>query len=133
MAKCYTIEKGEYSDYRIVGIYTTKEKAEIALKFFNGNEYSEYSSPKIIERELDPDLIDINAGLIPFEVLFYHNPKNEAKSVISQEVDDYPSLLQEQHNDYQDNYIVWAKDKDHAFKIAVDKNTQYHAMMQGIS
>ena len=67
MSMCYIIEQGSYSDYRVVGIFSTKDKAEQALEYMKSGECEE---PKITERRLDPGISQLNEGLTQFQIIF---------------------------------------------------------------
>lgn len=47
----YVVTSGAYSDYRIEGVFSTKEKAEIFKKYLEKDGFSDY--PEIEEYELD--------------------------------------------------------------------------------
>jgi len=59
----FVIESGEYSDYRVVGIYSTRENAQKALAIMLTEEYSP-DDAEISEWPLD----QINQGLSPWQV-----------------------------------------------------------------
>jgi len=58
--KVFALEAGEYSDYHVIGIYTTKANAEAVRAVVGGD---------IVERILDPGLKEINSGLSRWSVL----------------------------------------------------------------
>ena len=69
--KAYIITEGDYSDYHIIGVYSTKELAENANTLFDGC---------IEEFELDKTY-DIPVGYKPFDVRMDKDGNNaEAKS-----------------------------------------------------
>ena len=55
MNSVWLVETGEYADYNILGVYSTKEKARIAMKRYN-MEYKTYKEARarICERTCDP-------------------------------------------------------------------------------
>jgi hypothetical protein len=67
MAKIYIVSSGDYSDYRIDAVFSTKEKAEelLARKGHKRSEsehgYAYYGRYMIEEHELDPD----DTGVLP--------------------------------------------------------------------
>lgn len=63
MATIFAIEQGCYSDYRVVGVFSSREKAEQILSIVNRGQDSEAAT--IAEWELDPGVKEINAGLKP--------------------------------------------------------------------
>ena len=68
MKKCWIIEQGCYSDYRVVGIFSTKENAEKQMARIK-QDY-EYDQPSIEERWLDPGIDELNQGLSQYIVGF---------------------------------------------------------------
>jgi hypothetical protein len=51
--KVYALSEGEYSDYHIIAIYSTKEKADAALAEFNREAQESYEKAGLEEYELD--------------------------------------------------------------------------------
>lgn len=67
MSKVWIIEQGSYSDYRVVGIYTTAENAQRICDRINQNE--DYEKAEVSERELDPGIDALNQGLNKFFIV----------------------------------------------------------------
>jgi hypothetical protein len=67
MAKIYVVTSGDYSDYRIDAVFSTKEKAEELLarkghhRSDGGENYVRYGRYTIEEYDLDPD----DTGILP--------------------------------------------------------------------
>jgi hypothetical protein len=61
----WVIEQGEYSDYHVVGVYRTREDAELVLSKFS----NDYDKPEISEWPLNPGVDDIHAGRCPHHVI----------------------------------------------------------------
>ena len=57
----YAVEAGDYSDYHIVGLYTTYALAEKAKQAYVG-----YNLPEIAEYETDQQQTNLDAGLRRF-------------------------------------------------------------------
>ena len=112
----YLVSDGEYSDYSILGIYSTKEKAEEALAL--------YAAKYIEEWEID--------------VLPPH-PPGELRWIVN--VQDSGNILSVEPASAEEKYvafksfrkwlepdtrilILWARDKDHAIKIASEKRRE---------
>lgn len=123
MKKCWIIEQGCYSDYRVVGIFSTKENAEKQMARIEW--HSEYDQPSIEERWLDPGIDELNQGLSQYNVRF-EGDETFVKSYNSVEFDDYHWLK-------GSSYTVWAKNDRAAIKIAAEKHAQYKASQEGIS
>ena len=57
---------GDYSDYRVSGIFSTKEKAKEYIKFMsNDNKYAEYNDVEVLE--IDEYYTNINDGLTVYQ------------------------------------------------------------------
>lgn len=123
--KCWIIEQGCYSDYRVVGIFSTKENAEKALAHMKQKEFSDYDEPEINERFLDPCIEELNQGLFQFEVRI---TKEGIEVLIKKEID-----AEDFHWTVGDYYNVWARDEAHAIKIASEKHTRHLAEKAGIA
>jgi len=67
--KVFALEAGEYSDYHVIGIYTTKANAEFVRAVVGGD---------IVERILDPGLKEINSGLSRWRVLMLRDGTTES-------------------------------------------------------
>ena len=120
MSKCWIIEQGCYSDYRVVGIFTTKENAEQALAFLlsDGNNYH-YNEPEIVERCLDPCIQGLNEGLTQFGVRI---TKDGTAVTVTHAID-----AEDFHWTIGSYYNIWARNEAHAIKIASERHVQYLA------
>lgn len=125
---CYIIEQGTYSDYRVVGIFTTRENAEVAVTFMKVGEY-EYDKPTITERILNPCIDQLNQGLFQYQVGWCNRSRGEPVDVrLDNDIDSF-----DHHWPNGDLYAVWAKDEPSAIKIAAERDAQYHATKQGLT
>jgi len=128
MPTCWIIEQGDYSDYRVVGIFTTRENAERALKFIKHNN-NHYDTSEITERQLDPCIAELNTGLQQFVIRIDHG-QGSTKTLVEEstalEASDY-------HYKLRSIYFVFARDQDHALKIATERHAQYLATKEGTS
>ena len=59
MQTIWVVEEGSYSDYRVVGVFSTKENAERVADLVGGS---------VAEWPIDPHIDEINQGRIPFRV-----------------------------------------------------------------
>lgn len=134
----YVVTEGEYSDYHIVGIYSTKEQAEKIKKYRSGL----YEYPDIEEWELN--------GYIPEDIdyarEYYRITYNDRQygqgfwdckrftKIGKENIQDCPWTLHE-------SFPLWfridipcdrVKDEQHAIKIAQDKLAEIKAMKEGI-
>ena len=126
MTSIYVLTEGDYSDYHIVGVYSTKELAKEAQSLYEYSQIEEYDLDNIPEHPpgmtawfvgiSDGKLDDITTSQVsPFEVIV-------------------PSEKEYEYHDGTASYFVycWAVDEDHAEKIALDKYYQNQATKFGI-
>jgi hypothetical protein len=110
--KIYIVTDGSYSDYSIRGVYSTKEKAELAHKLFAAeNDVEEY---KVDNFEGVPD------GMFYYEVKMDKEGNTEEA-----EIKNYQYADADEWQPYGDDNVcsfsMWAKDKEHAIKIANER------------
>jgi len=110
--KLYMVTDGDYSDYRVEGIYSTREKAEYAKRLF-------HALNDIEEIELD-DIPDHPRGMLYYVVIMDKEGNTEEVSVR-----DCRDQWEEEWRPYDDNkhvaFCMWAKDAQHAVKIANER------------
>jgi len=117
LSKVFIVISGSYSDYHLVGIYSTKEKAEYAKKL--------YASNNDIEEYVIDDFSDtLPKGLFLYEVNMYKNG-----NVHSTYLKDYRDVrykwqcyIRAKNNGYV-AFNVFAKNKKNALKIANEYRT----------
>lgn len=114
----YLVTSGTYSDYNVRGIYSTEEKAQEAKELFAADNYIE----KIVIDEIPPH----PEGMFLFSVRMDKDgecSKSEICDIGYQEVGWRP---------YGDGFNVlfhlFARDKEHAIKIANEKRIELLAM-----
>lgn len=126
--KVYIITKGDYSDYHICAVTTDKKKAEILCKAYN--DLDGWYKAEIETYDTDEFLTEIENGLKLYDCRMERN-----KPMVIYEVDlDYTnsSDFNVRYKHYTYYVCVWAKDKEHALKIASDKIAEYKANKEGI-
>ena len=134
--KVYVITKGSYSDYHICAVATDKKKAEKLKKIFTN-----YDEAHIETYDTDAFITEIERGY----KLYICKKYNDEYIDIDEITDfDYVSTLDfnvkkcKRHSIHDDKkyiiYIiyVWAKDENHAQKIAADKIAEYRAKKEMI-
>lgn len=120
MKKMYIVTQGEYSDYRIAGVFDSLEKAERFKECFYG---------RIEEYDINPHEEKLSNGYKSYRVHMNKEGSTEKYGV---------GLGNGKSDDcwFGDNYEndevhlvcnVWAKDKKHAIKIANEKRIQHIA------
>lgn len=71
MDKIFVVEQGCYSDYRVVGVFTTRENAERIAKMINEPDEDGYESmdeAEVNEWSLNPAIFELNEGLRIFNI-----------------------------------------------------------------
>lgn len=127
MAQVFIVFTGEYSDRYAVGAYTTRELAEEAQRVIPDSD--------IEEMELDVKY-DVPPGCLAWRVNFRGGVITNA----FQEMPiDFDSNFERIARDYFDKdveiYVTncWARDREHAEKIAIDRYYKYKAIQAGIA
>jgi len=129
--KIYKLEDGEYSDYRVIGIFTTKENAKKVQKIVGG---------EIVEDKTDPDIYQINKGLFRYRVAMLRDGTTKSIELndLQREVGSPEKISIIRRSKYWPpgmpddilmpadilNAIIWAKDEQHAIKIVNEKRIQ---------
>ena len=123
----WAIEDGCYSDYHIVGVFSSEEKAQ-KIKSIVGGE--------VVEWNLDPGINEINKGLSIFNIIM--NYSGNIERLTKEDICMYNLSNNGLHvwertkaPAYQGKKVndavcgsVWAKDQKHAIKIANEFRTQ---------
>lgn len=136
--KVYIVTKGIYSDYRIVSVWTDKEKAEKMAKYYS----CDYDEAQVEEYNLDPDMPDDISTVRDFYHVCYNSPIGLLPTwdayIIPKRGEDAENEMEwwMDKDDYSwftmDILVDRVKDKDHAIKIAQDKFAELKAMQEGI-
>jgi hypothetical protein len=129
MATVWVVEQGEYSDYRVVGVFSSKENAQQIA--------AAVDDATVAEWPLDPGIEDMNAGRKPFRVFMLRD--GTAEHVREETIDrsvlgslDGPFLMKRGGRPVWAqapeppclNVAVWANDAEHATKIANEHRTR---------
>lgn len=121
----WVIEKGSYSDYRVVGVYSTEAGARLVCDRINGEKSDERAT--VDEWPLDPGVEEINKGLSPFVVRMLRDGTIEQ---VRMDTDDFEYALWSSSKGkviVPPNCLmtrVFAKDEAHAIKIVNEYRTQ---------
>jgi hypothetical protein len=134
MDKVWIIEQGSYSDYRVVGIFSTEQKAQQVCDWINSRQtYGDKA--EVTWRCLDPAIELLNSGLSQWRVQMLRDGSTER---VEQQDDTY-DLEGSAHiwdrprapfyagkGGVQAALVakVWARDSDHAIKIANERRVQ---------
>lgn len=120
MAKVYGLSAGSYSDYSIVGVFSSAEKREAFKKEFPIT-WDSYCDE---DWTLDEGITEIEAGLSPYDVTMDKElnvkrvTKRDSPADRSVRVYDYPQTGPLAHGQ------LWARDEAHAIKIMSDRVAQ---------
>jgi hypothetical protein len=120
--KCWIIEQGSYSDYRVVGIFTTLAYAEQALAYMNTKE--QWDTPEIAERVLNPAVTELNEGLKQYTVTFCDEDV-VCKPNIGLDYDVDSQRIRNGNICYR--FHLWARDPNGAIKIGAERRAQLQA------
>jgi hypothetical protein len=115
----WVIEGGEYSDYRVSGIYSTKHNAQLAFNTGLGS----------YEMEINEWPLDVNIDLIkkkyhPFRVEIPIKADANALTKVFTTSPDYANDPEISEIYRKPNFLhthMWAKDEKHAIKIASER------------
>lgn len=129
MTTIWVVEQGYYSDYRVVGVFSSREHAERARQIAMAYRYADEAS--IAEWPLDPGIAEMNAGYRRFEVSMqrdgsttacaeYEPDSTRVQLINAIELWGSDSPLGRRYL----HAVVWATDADHAVNIANEKRGQ---------
>lgn len=125
----WVVEQGEYSDYRVVGVFSSKEAAERACAFMT----SDYSKPEVAEWALDPGASELNQGMAIWSVHMTREGRTERYQMVEApfSLESYFRIWRRSaHSDLPDVIAaqVWATDGTHAIKIVNEKRAEWIAL-----
>ena len=142
MNTVWIIEQGSYSDYRVVGVFSTKENAQAVCDRINKDE--SYERATIDEWPMNPGVEAINQGHEVYLVWMLRDGTVEKVKCESEGCDFQWALndkltvwRRSEAPAYQGKNVqdclhgrVFAKDKQHAIKIVNERRTQMIAQGQ---
>jgi hypothetical protein len=130
MKKVWVLEGGEYSDYHVSGIYSSRENAQLVQEALDPD-----CREAVVEYVLDPAVDEIRANMKMFRVFMLKS--GEVERIIDSQLQGYqltnavaiwrrakaPAYRGSGIKDCLDASI-WAKDEQHAIKIVNEYRTQ---------
>lgn len=128
MTTVWVIEQGSYSDYRVVGVFSSRENAEKVLALLDKSPSNEAA---IAEWPLDPVVAEINQGLRQWDVVMLRDgavEKIEPGTVESYNIAGDIRVLRRGYPDRPPEALyatLWAKDEAHAVKIVNEHRQQW--------
>ena len=124
---CYAISSGEYSDYHVVAVFSSKEKAEANLYLFPEGEIEEFP--------LDPEMPEASAGMLPFLCCSHYWDRKARQVVpgIHAHMSDHEEVVRNGQQVYTLNSTelstyTWANEEEHAIKIAAERFARHQAI-----
>lgn len=127
MKTIYVLTEGSYSDYHIIGVYSTKELVEEAQSLYEHSQIEEYDLDNIPEHP---------PGMKAWFVQIENGGNDHYTRQVGPSDQTIPHEFEYEYPNHGDkSYFVncWAVDKDHAQKIALDKYYQHQATKAGIA
>lgn len=132
----WVVEQGSYSDYRVIGVFSTQANAELIKERINKDGL--YEPATVAEWPFDPGIEGLRKGYTPWTVLMQQDGSIEE---IRQD-DLFLSLVstvqlweRSQSPYYQRRGVpdvlrgnIWAKDSTHAIKIMNEHRAQFIAL-----
>lgn len=126
----WVVEQGSYSDYHVVGVYSTQENAEMIAARINKN--LGYDAATVDEWPLDPAVNELNRGLSGFRVTMLRDGSVHAVKpaerwegvVFTEEADLSAYPFAGSPGPFMLIARVWARDEQHAVKIANERRIQ---------
>ena len=127
MVKAYVLTEGEYSDYHIVGVYSTKENAEAVKRWIVAEDDDSYiaSLIDIEEYELDPGVDAIRQGLNAYRTQMSWDGTTDGVYRVDADYDRESFIGSKiEANWWGVSGQVFARDEQHAVKIVNEKRAQ---------
>lgn len=117
--KIYLVTEGNYSDYHVCAAFSTRALAERYVGLHKGELYSER---QIEEVPLD-EIPVYPPGLLPFEVVIERSGEAEADLLLPEHLT-CPTALEKWGSTSCRVLHVWARNDEHAIKIANEQRLQ---------
>ena len=114
--KLLLVAAGYYSDYHLCGIYSTQEKAEYAKKLYDADEIEEYALDELPVHPKGMLLFSVSMKKDGDDSHVYQRDASEAEDADEWQPLGNPTERFEFH--------MWAKDEEHAIKIANERRVQ---------
>lgn len=135
MKTVYAVSEGSYSDYHVVAVFSSKEKAEEFRRLFPNADYNETE-----EYELDPAVVNLaKRGYNAYRIFMLRDGSVERAEVLAMDYyhENSTEIFRRSGNPYLIgkgkgtdvlNATVWAKSEKHAIKIVNEKRAQLIAL-----
>lgn len=123
----YAVSTGSYSDYRVDALFSTEQLAQDYIDSLRTHAHMD--NPRIEQYRLDEYTDKLKAGLLPWMVFMQRDGSTDDDSIreVSPDFDTTQHIVINSGNIYEINLLIrvhcWARDKDHAVKIANERRT----------
>lgn len=132
----WVVEQGEYSDYRVVGVFSSKENAQRVADFLNASEYGDDCT--VAEWTLDPAIAELNKNRKQFTFQMQKDGTVDSCEPQPPLASALESCVRMWRRSTAPAYVgkgvadvltgtVWAKDEKHAIKIANEHRAEFIA------
>jgi len=129
----WVIEQGEYSEYEVVGVFSSEQNAQAVADAINATRHGSRSSEATVaEWPLDPAIDALRQGFVPFVVMMLEDGTVELAQ--RHTVSSAPSLVEDTFMCRRSKWratepdvlraVVFAKDEAHAIKITNEHRTR---------
>jgi hypothetical protein len=129
--KVYAVESGDYSDYRVDSLHSTKERAEAYIKRRSKIDRYYNNEASVVERTVDEESDEwLNGNVSVYRVYIHESSADVSVS----EVEYGAEWESEDSGRMDDRYRalhIYAKDEQHAAKIAMEKRSVWLANKGG--
>ena len=134
MKTVWVVEQGSYSNYRVVGVFSTQANAELVKEKINAQE--SYEPAEVAEWPFDPGIEGLRNGYTPWTVLMRRDGTVESieqgpyrnTTIRLWERTQSPYYQRRNAPDVLHGTAVWAKDEAHAIKIMNEYRAQFIAL-----
>lgn len=111
----WVVERGEYSYYHVVGVYSSQENAQSVASRLGGRD-----KPTVVEWTLNPGIEHVHVGREPWWITML--PDGELSSCVEGDWG-WELVTHLDVGGWRNNVtgIVWAKDREHAIKIVNER------------
>jgi hypothetical protein len=132
MKKIWVVEQGSYSDYHVVGVYSSKVNADKIAELLNAKE--RHDEAEVAEWILDPAIEELRSGYTLWRIVMLRDGDTEGHSNIEfgsynvvnefyvQQRSKAPAYMGQGISDCL-QATVWARDLNHAVKIVNEHRT----------
>ena len=135
----WVVEQGEYSDYRVVGVFSSKENAQQIAYAINARPDGKWNTndpATVAEWTLDPGVHELRQGFTPFLVNMREDgtvERCDRWDISGYELAGYVRMWRRQQAPaYRGNTdkpdilqaLIWARNNEHAVKITNEHRTR---------